>query len=111
LCDDPAIIGAIFFVMERRRGLVLRREIPAPNTPTIRISDVASAKPSSIAWRRCTPWMSARAMLGKPAGFLARQVSGWAERWQRAETETLPQMEQLIRMADAIGCRNHPRQR
>ena len=38
-----------------------------------------------------------RVMLGKPAGFLERQVNGWAERWQRAQTETLPQMDQLIR--------------
>src|SRR5579862_5197014 len=29
LCEDPAVIGAIFFVMERRHGIVLRREIPA----------------------------------------------------------------------------------
>jgi len=38
-----------------------------------------------------------RVMLGKPAGFLERQVNGWAERWQRAQTETLPQMDRLIR--------------
>jgi aminoglycoside phosphotransferase (APT) family kinase protein len=29
LCDDPAVIGAIFFIMERRHGLVLRRELPS----------------------------------------------------------------------------------
>ena len=28
-CEDPAIIGKPFFVMERRRGLVVRREVPA----------------------------------------------------------------------------------
>src|SRR5437870_13042740 len=28
LCDDPAVIGAIFFIMERRQGIVLRRELP-----------------------------------------------------------------------------------
>src|SRR5215471_7695141 len=28
LCDDPAVLGAPFFVMERRRGVVLREQIP-----------------------------------------------------------------------------------
>jgi aminoglycoside phosphotransferase (APT) family kinase protein len=95
LCDDPAIIGAIFFVMERRRGLVLRGEIPAPYA-----SDPDFGRRVSEAFVDCLAALHAvdvsQAMLGKPAGFLARQVSGWAERWQRAETETLPQMEQLI---------------
>src|SRR5438552_10598669 len=29
LCEDPAVIGAIFFIMERRHGVVLRAEVPA----------------------------------------------------------------------------------
>src|SRR5262245_21857872 len=28
-CDDPTVIGAPFFVMERRHGVVVRREVPA----------------------------------------------------------------------------------
>jgi aminoglycoside phosphotransferase (APT) family kinase protein len=35
--------------------------------------------------------------LGRPEGFLERQVRGWSERWQRAKTTELPQMEQLSR--------------
>src|SRR5438445_405261 len=29
LCEDPAVIGAVFFIMERRHGVVLRTEVPA----------------------------------------------------------------------------------
>src|SRR5207253_6911776 len=29
LCEDTSVIGAVFFIMERRRGIVLRREAPA----------------------------------------------------------------------------------
>jgi aminoglycoside phosphotransferase (APT) family kinase protein len=96
LCDDPAVIGAIFFVMERRHGLVLRREVPAPFT-----GDASFGVRVSEAFVDCLAALHevdvSQVMLGKPAGFLERQVSGWAERWQRAQTETLPQMEQLIR--------------
>ena len=96
LCDDPAVIGAIFFVMERRHGLVLRRELPSPYA-----GDPDFGRRVSEAFVDCLAALHAvdvnRAMLGKPAGFLERQVSGWAERWQRAQTETLPQMDQLVR--------------
>jgi aminoglycoside phosphotransferase (APT) family kinase protein len=95
LCDDASVIGAIFFIMERRRGLVLRREIPAPFA-----GDPDFGRRVSEAFVDCLAALHgvdlSRVMLGKPAGFLQRQVSGWAERWQRAQTETLPQMEQLI---------------
>jgi aminoglycoside phosphotransferase (APT) family kinase protein len=96
LCEDPAVIGAIFFVMERRRGLVLRREVPAEYA-----GDAGFGGRVSEAFVDCLAALHAvevsRVMLGKPAGFLERQVSGWAERWRRAQTETLPQMDQLIR--------------
>jgi aminoglycoside phosphotransferase (APT) family kinase protein len=36
------------------------------------------------------------AALGKPEGFVARQVQGWAERWQRSKTEELPDMDRVI---------------
>ncbi len=95
LCGDAAVIGAVFFVMERRRGLVLRREIPAPYA-----GDPDFGRRVSEAFVDCLAALHAvdagQAMLGKPAGFLARQVAGWAERWQHAQTETLPQMDQLI---------------
>ncbi len=98
LCEDPAVIGATFFVMERRRGLVLRREVPPeyagdPAFP-LRVSAAfvdCLAMLHSIDIERCG--LSA---LGRPEGFLERQVRGWADRWARAKTEELPEMERLI---------------
>ena len=96
LCEDPSVIGAVFFIMERRHGMVLRREIPAEYA-----GDADFGRRVSEAFVDCLAALHAvdvdRVALGKPAGFLERQISGWAERWQRAQTETLPQMEQLIR--------------
>jgi aminoglycoside phosphotransferase (APT) family kinase protein len=84
-CDDPGVIGAVFFVMERRRGLVLRREIPAEYA-----GDPGFGGRVSEAFVDCLAALHAvdvnRVALGKPAGFL-----------ERAQTETLPQMDQLIR--------------
>src|SRR5205814_9283742 len=33
--------------------------------------------------------------LGKPAGFVERQVRGWSERWVRSQTDALPEMDAL----------------
>ncbi|HTB16638.1 MAG TPA: phosphotransferase family protein, partial [Bryobacteraceae bacterium] len=34
--------------------------------------------------------------LGKPEGFVARQVKGWSERWQRARTADNPEMDRVM---------------
>jgi aminoglycoside phosphotransferase (APT) family kinase protein len=34
--------------------------------------------------------------LGKPDGFVARQVKGWSERWERARTEASPEMDRVM---------------
>jgi hypothetical protein len=33
LCDDPSIIGSVFYLMERRRGIVVRHDEPMPLEP------------------------------------------------------------------------------
>lgn len=98
LCDDPSVIGAIFFLMERRRGVVLRSSIPPdfaahPNVER-RVSE---------ALVQCLVDLHAVDIvkhdlirLGKPEGFLYRQVHGWADRWYRARTHELPEMDHVI---------------
>src|ERR1039457_5053919 len=99
LCEDTSIIGAVFFIMERRRGIVVRSEIPPelsrfPNYPP-RVSAgflncLADLHAVDIEAHGLTS-------LGKPAGFLERQVRGWAERWERAKTEEIPEMDYPLR--------------
>src|SRR3984957_4105425 len=98
LCEDTAIIGAIFFLMERRHGLVLRDTIP-PEISKIR------DYPTRIsgAFIECLVRLHAIDVaqtglfaLGRPDGFLERQVEGWAERWRRAKTDEIPAMEDVI---------------
>ncbi len=98
LCEDPAVIGAIFFLMERRQGVVLRRDTPAEFA-----GDPAFPRKASEGFIDCLAQLHSidagqrpLAALGKPEGFLERQVRGWTERWQRAKTEELPGMDGLI---------------
>jgi aminoglycoside phosphotransferase (APT) family kinase protein len=98
LCEDTSIIGAVFFIMERRHGIVVRDRIPPelaafPDYPArvsggfvdclVELHAVDIEKHGLIS-------------LGKPAGFLERQVRGWFERWNRAKIEEIALMARLI---------------
>ncbi|HEX4347472.1 MAG TPA: phosphotransferase family protein [Vicinamibacterales bacterium] len=97
LCEDPDVIGAPFYVMERRRGLVVGheepKEIAGNKTARLRVSQAivdALAELHSIDARS-----PAFAPLGKPSGFVARQVAGWTERWERSKTSDVPELDAI----------------
>ena len=98
ICEDPAIIGAPFFLMERRRGIVLRSAIP----PELSRHENYAARVSR-AFVACMVRMHAVDIekhglrsLGKPEGFVERQVKGWTDRWERARTEPSPEMDRIL---------------
>ncbi|MBZ0275630.1 MAG: phosphotransferase family protein [Anaerolineae bacterium] len=94
-CDDPAIIGAPFFVMERRQGVVVRRSLPDeyaafPDAPR----QMSEALVDALAdFHRVDYAALGLDTLGKPEGFIARQIEGWHKRWQNAKESDLPQMD------------------
>jgi aminoglycoside phosphotransferase (APT) family kinase protein len=97
LCEDPAVIGAPFFVMERRHGVVVRRTMPPEiaDDPAVR-RRIGIAAIDALADLHAVPVAGTPvAALGKPEGFVARQIHGWSERWQRAKTEELATMDAL----------------
>jgi aminoglycoside phosphotransferase (APT) family kinase protein len=97
LCDDPSVIGSIFYVMERRRGIVVRCEEPPAlaDRPGAR-RRVSEALVDTLADLHAID-VSAHGLagLGKPAGFVERQVRGWTERWHRSKTADVPEMDAL----------------
>ena len=92
LCEDTGIIGSVFYVMERRRGVVIRDVEPAlrPAVSASMIDTLAALHAVDVS----TPDLAA---LGRPAGFVARQVRGWTERWHGSKTTEVPDMEWLGR--------------
>jgi aminoglycoside phosphotransferase (APT) family kinase protein len=96
LCEDPDVIGAVFYAMERRHGIVVRAdEPPAISTPAER-RRVSAALVATLADLHAVDVVANDlAGLGRPAGFVARQVKGWTDRWHRAKTTSLPEMDAL----------------
>jgi aminoglycoside phosphotransferase (APT) family kinase protein len=99
LCEDPAVIGSVFYVMERRHGIVIRHEEPpmVHNRPDVR-RDISVALIDALADLHSIEIEDAGLThLGKPHGFVERQVRGWTDRWDRSKTSELPEMERLAR--------------
>lgn len=102
LCEDVSVIGSAFFLMERRHGVVVRETVPPewegfPACPFPAYTRLASEAFVDCLVRLHNVDINAPELrgLGKPEGFVARQVLGWTERWQRAKTEEMPQMDRV----------------
>src|SRR5262249_10262464 len=91
-CDDPAVLGADFFVMERRRGEVVRTAIPSRMQAHADIGRrIAFALVDAMAdLHRIDPATCDLSDVGRPAGFVERQSGGWAKRWQLARFDDSP---------------------
>jgi len=98
-CNDLEIIGVPFYVMERRKGIVLNDAFPRGTevTPELcrRISETVV---DTLAEIHIIDWQAAGlAALGHPVGFLERQVRGWIERYKRSQTDDSPDVTVLTR--------------
>ena len=97
LCEDEDIIGAVFFLMERRDGIVIRNEWPdsLPDDELLR-RRISESMIDALADLHCVDITRPEvAALGKPEGFVERQITGWAGRWERAKTRELDIMDEL----------------
>jgi aminoglycoside phosphotransferase (APT) family kinase protein len=104
-CSDLTIMGVPFYVMERRKGVVLNDTFPPGITPTAELCQrISRMVVETLVQIHAIDWHAAGLnTLGHPQGFLERQVRGWIERYFRAQTDEIPQVEPLTRwLADHI---------
>jgi aminoglycoside phosphotransferase (APT) family kinase protein len=96
LCEDLDVIGSVFYAMERRRGMVVRADEPPVLATSPARRRLSAAMIETLADLHAID-VGAQGLgtLGKPAGFVERQVRGWAERWNRSKTTPLPEMDAL----------------
>lgn len=99
LCEDSSIIGAPFFIMERRKGIVIRLGQPMPPELGDQPQTFRAISEGFIDVLASLHGVAYETMglgtLGRPEGFLRRQVVGWMERWERAKTREVPLMNKL----------------
>jgi len=96
-CDDASVLGAPFYLMERRQGVILRRALP----PDVALDEQTAGRLGqslieTLARLHAIDYQAAGLSdLGKPAGYVARQVTGWTDRYIKARTDDVPAMERV----------------
>lgn len=95
-CSDERVIGAPFYLMERLQGVILRTKPPQGMTPEL-MRGVSQALVDALIELHALDYQQAGlGDLGKPQGYVERQVSGWSQRYQNAQTDTIPGMERAM---------------
>jgi len=96
-CDDEAVIGAPFYVMERVHGDVIVTELPEAFTTEEdrrRVSEElvdALIEIHAVDWEAC-----GLGDYGKPTGYLDRQLRRFGGLWEHNKTRELPQLDKLV---------------
>lgn len=103
-CADEEVIGAPFLVMERRRGYVIRSAWPdfLPESPDLRARISKDLVDALADLHTVDTTRAELASLGRPDGFVERQVRGWLGRWEAAKTREIPDMDRA-----AAWCLEH----
>lgn len=83
-CEDESVIGAPFIVMERRAGAIVRAEIPVELRAHTNVeARISFALVDAMAeFHTIDPVAAGLEKLGRPEGFVERQLKGWYQRWQ-----------------------------
>jgi aminoglycoside phosphotransferase (APT) family kinase protein len=97
LCTDETVLGSPFFVMERRRGFVIRTRWPEGlgDSPDIRQRISERFIDTLVDLHQVDYAAIGLSELGRPEGFAERQARGWAARWQAAKTREVEAMDRL----------------
>ena len=97
LCEDPEVIGSMFFIMSLADGRSLwDGALPAARDAAERTA-IYNAMIDTLADLHTTD-VSAIGMddFGKPTDYCARQIARWSKQYRLSETEVIPEMDELI---------------
>lgn len=93
-CADPGVLGAPFYLMERVQGVILRGTRPKIELPPARMRACCEALVDNLVDIHAIDVDAAGlGDLGRPAGYVERQISGWTARYEKAKTDDLPEMD------------------
>ncbi len=101
-CDDESVLGAKFYVMRRIQGIILRKKLPeglSMSPEQLRRLDESLI--DNLAVLHGLDYEKAGlGDLGKPAGYIERQVTGWTKRYYASQTD---EIESVVRVAEWLA--------
>ena len=97
-CEDAAVLGSEFYVMERIRGLIPRQDLPegldlsAADTRQLCLNVL-----DKLIELHQVDWEAAGLeSLGRGEGYVLRQIEGWSDRYRKARTENAADFESVM---------------
>ena len=96
LCDDEAIIGRAFYVMEFVAGRVLWDQ-SLPGMTNSKRGDIYDEMNRVIAALHTVKFAEqGLANYGKPGSYIERQIGRWSKQYVASQTQSIPEMDRLI---------------
>lgn len=96
LCDEPDVIGAIFYVMEFAKGRPYADGSLADFDPKTRRRMYDQLVDVLADLHNIDPAAAGLESFGKPGNYFERQVARWTRQYRDSETDYIPEMERLI---------------
>jgi len=97
-CGNAKIIGAPFFVMEKMSGIILRKDLPQGLELSQETAGTLCRNLTDTLVQIHSIDMEATGLssMGKPEGYVKRQVEGWSKRYRKAKTDDAPDCEAVM---------------
>ncbi|TFG38812.1 MAG: phosphotransferase family protein [Candidatus Aminicenantes bacterium] len=97
-CEDPAVMGCDFYVMERIEGIILRKNLPTGmQLSRDEVCQLCTNVIDKLIELHEVDYRAAGlGDFGKPEGYVRRQVEGWSKRFRAAHTPNAPSYERVM---------------
>lgn len=95
-CDDAAIIGTPFYIMEYVEGRVVKDPVGGLSSSAERRRTFAAMVECLAALHQVDVTQSDLATLGKRENYFSRQIDRWTSQYRQTEMALIPAMERLI---------------
>ena len=97
-CEDISVLGAPFYLMKPIHGVIIRRNPPESLNFTTEIArHLSESFVDNLARLHGLDYQSVGlGDLGKPEGYLERQVRGWTERYYGSRTHEFSEVERIV---------------
>ncbi|MBX6391053.1 MAG: phosphotransferase family protein [Frankia sp.] len=102
-CDDPAVLGGGWYVMERLDGVIPRQDLP----PELAVDEAGARRLALrvfdllVTLHQVDPAAAGLAGLGRGPGYVRRQVDGWSRRYRQAMTDNVPSCAEVMAWLEA----------
>jgi aminoglycoside phosphotransferase (APT) family kinase protein len=96
-CEDPDVLGAPFYLMERLDGVVYRS--PA-DVADLTVEQAAACRDELVdvlaRLHAVDPDAVGLGSFGRPAGYLERQVGRWRKQWEATKFDEVPEIDEVL---------------